>query len=1480
MADGGLVSLKLLVTGAKNLKVIKGFGRQNPYFNASMSHEPKVHKRSRTHTDGNDAPIWNEHIDFMLHRFEGASLHFDIRSDIPSDALIGVCDILVSDIIQNAEGRPLAMAVKVSTGGELLAECTWSRRLTQNSNYEYDGSSVDEILNKMPQYKHHKCPVYVFGESGVGVSSICNLLKVALRQFCQELQCNRAVQEIISKNVSFFENETALPSPAEHAVLLYVYDVCDEKSLEGAIARQKRGSSFPSTYLVGNKMDLEYWRQVPVAKGEAMARAMKAKFCEVSALSGQHIDHLLDVVLCKVFPSVFQEEGIRYLLSAIRTERDDRKVGELLQLAVNELEHIPPKHVGLGGIMSTDLSEGGISLGNVKKKAKKSKHSIDSTPARPSANSVPPPIGDPHLLRGAPSPQVPSAPRRGSGPPRSPPRGLLKARSKREETEEITRQALDRLRNQQAETLEISGFDSRARRQGKQFAPPPPPPKVAQSPFLPPPGMAAPAPPASQAFDAFMPSPSPSAAPASSDDMFNLLQEMGDINILAGGDAGGGVGAPEAPSDDFADFVTDGINYKLKEEEEEEEEEECEESDNNLAENSLAKMLLDDDDDYDEDEEVSDEDSYEDSVSICSSEDEVDEEPESAQAQQAQLQPTMRIDELQRVIDGVKSIMSENIDGVLARGDTLEDIERQAEELQASSGVFLRKSTVRIQKRMRLFRVLCCCAWCSEVCTYCKNDCLSDTKTCWKGFLTRTGELLGDIIGLFTKKGLMDNVLADNENAFQTLAKLLAYLIDMHLDEEVVVNRIYYCLIGVWVDFLNWACSYMVVLSSTLVLILPSFFTLLIVRTATIEKESKAFGVRQEAIRVEKKEESAIRWVRIVLRSLPMTFFLLALPYLLVFRIFPTVDNDTIKMYLVLYFVGVIVLQLLGSVRSYYSWKSKDVKPPKAPTMYYREEIPASLLSKLNCFSNSESGHKKLTAGDHLSMNEADKKFITKKTPIPSAANKFNYTQTANIMELASLSLEFFQMATFSMQNNPYTASEEAPTSMPTMSPSASGVTVTGASTEDKFWGTTVFESVYVNFPVGSDLSYIIMWSSVGLVALLMVVFSTQFLFELRRYGCLMRKVKDKDKARDSFFYSFTGAIVYGHGNPNNISDNMRLLVATLSDGLFLVISLQLLQVFACDYSSADSVATLRADPSIVCWEGQHATLAVAALISYAFYVPLSIMITPMLLEAPRPDDGTQDTGGGVTYAKLYLMTINVVKSVMLLVGVLGPQGVFPVVISSTIASYVLGNITYFWFRSSVKSLKDPNSKVNYFTTMQPCNVAFINYWKAASYTAAVMSAVVVAVAHELDSEEFPMSMLTTVLLATWGGIILCFATAYYLFHRETSSRSHLLDELINYPFFWRDLKEEVNGTVDEKPDSECLWLMTPQVGHDQRSIPGFDVSPWHDSLAKKASLNSEIESSASPLNPMTGTLSNASVVTYDGDRSSFSWKVMHRNEY
>ena len=229
--------------------------------------------------------------------------------------------------------------------------------------------------------------------------------------------------------------------------------------------------------------------------------------------------------------------------------------------------------------------------------------------------------------------------------------------------------------------------------------------------------------------------------------------------------------------------------------------------------------------------------------------------------------------------------------------------------------------------------------------------------------------------------------------------------------------------------------------------------------------------------------------------------------------------------------------------------------------------------------------------------------------------------------------------------------------------------------------------------------------------------------------------------------------------------------------------------------------------------------IAVAALSCYAFYVPLSIMITPMLLEAPRPEDPNVPSGGGVTYLKLYLMAINVIKSIMLLVTVLGPQTIVTTVLSSTVSSVVLGAMTLTWFYMNKLESKP------YSAELHPCNIAFINYWKAASYTASVVSAIIISIAYNSSQSAFPINSLTGVLVASWVLIIVVFSALCYIYYSNTKDRSKLVDELIQYPFYWRDLKDTLHISSLE---GRVVWFDQPEL-ESKLQIPGYKQSPWLD---------------------------------------------------
>ena len=56
-----------------------------------------------------------------------------------------------------------------------------------------------------------------------------------------------------------------------------------------------------------------------------------------------------------------------------------------------------------------------------------------------------------------------------------------------------------------------------------------------------------------------------------------------------------------------------------------------------------------------------------------------------------------------------------------------------------------------------------------------------------------------------------------------------------------------------------------------------------------------------------------MRWVRIILRSLPMAGYLLALPCWLVWRVFPGAKGRTVTAGLAAYLAGIVLLQVTDS---------------------------------------------------------------------------------------------------------------------------------------------------------------------------------------------------------------------------------------------------------------------------------------------------------------------------------------------------------------------------------------------------------------------------------------------------------------------------------------------------------------------------------------------------------------------------------------
>lgn len=193
--------------------------------------------------------------------------------------------------------------------------------------------------------RHEETAVLLLGDGGAGKRTIKLLLERSIDLIVQFVNDKNGVCLIPDAkklmNVSVIE-PGSLPAAnyARKVVLLYVYDVCSEESLSNLVTLnntvlEKNPSLRSSTRcLVGNKIDLEYWRRVSVGAGLEAAAAIFASFVEMSAHSGQHVDYVLDVVLKCCFSRLMDCSLVTKLLKVISSAEDD-KLTEIARMVEN-----------------------------------------------------------------------------------------------------------------------------------------------------------------------------------------------------------------------------------------------------------------------------------------------------------------------------------------------------------------------------------------------------------------------------------------------------------------------------------------------------------------------------------------------------------------------------------------------------------------------------------------------------------------------------------------------------------------------------------------------------------------------------------------------------------------------------------------------------------------------------------------------------------------------------------------------------------------------------------------------------------------------------------------------------------------------------------------------------------------------------------------------------------------------------------------
>lgn len=606
-------------------------------------------------------------------------------------------------------------------------------------------------------------------------------------------------------------------------VVFYLYDICDKKSYDYILgltggfqeACEKNGYNADiSNYVIGNKIDLEYWRQVKVSAGLELSKKVSsstskaatsafiiaiddggAKFdtsvydyFEISAFTGQHIDYLSDIIMRTMLSKDVLKRiraTVRYALSSgSDTERSVSESGrgvptaDMLLRKKKNVSSVsePPADADDDAFMSElkALDEALDEVGASVKREIKSQNELLSD------------IG-----------------------------GSTDQTDNFASYDRLKRNA--RVKGQRGGILQLSGSldGSRGRgelvraRQRSQAQPREPP----------------------RAWDH-----APAAQPLQREMMLEPTHP--DYPIAP---SGGGPGIPLPPPPPApapvagAPRAVDGFNFADAENELNMELAELKVS---LKIDSKGMEAMQKETDL---EEAGEDDKWE----LDELENAISEGEEESSDDEEKLVPVPALKTTKKKFmpteeqksQETQPIVKTIIEPVIVISEKFERIAADSDRLSLEAAQYKKKSSGLVS-----VKVLCCC--CCIIISRCMQQVYSSSVSA----CVTVGNWCKSFV---PKKGLFDNVLADTENAFQTLAKCLKYLTDTtsllkHPEQWndlllLCVAPLVY-IMDTTLEVFYIGLSYVVVILSTVALILPSFFTLLIVRTNVVEKESKAFG--------------------------------------------------------------------------------------------------------------------------------------------------------------------------------------------------------------------------------------------------------------------------------------------------------------------------------------------------------------------------------------------------------------------------------------------------------------------------------------------------------------------------------------------------------------------------------------------------------------------------------------------------------------
>ena len=418
---------------------------------------------------------------------------------------------------------------------------------------------------------------------------------------------------------------------------------------------------------------------------------------------------------------------------------------------------------------------------------------------------------------------------------------------------------------------------------------------------------------------------------------------------------------------------------------------------------------------------------------------------------------------------------------------------------------------------------------------------------------------------------LIDNVFGDLENMFYLLSDLIYAVMMKPMDGlcDFIWNLF---------RFIAWFIVYPLVFAVAMIVILPSCFFLLIVRMSKIESDTKQVAIRQDIIENETCCQRMVRLINQLIRASFMFGLLTVYPLVVVYIIIPKGGHGdgVVLTSIGSYLIMILALQIFGTYRGLKSFNAK---------------------------------HK------YTKLKGKNSEF---------KPQRFLWN-IGSLWAVLMVIYEINQMALFAFHtiNSVEETMEEIEDSNDTMI-KLENERLIALNAKLK----SVFESISFltlsNLEKIPVLEYYVVFG-MCCVGILILFFMVRFVFELRTYAQYKRIECDEEKAREYYFHSFVGTIIYGHGRLENVSKFSAKIVSIISDVAFLGICEKLILILVCNPSENQQSFLVLDGEETVCWKGKHQHYAAICLVLIGYYIPLSTMIAPMFDEVPGQDDEEEE---------------------------------------------------------------------------------------------------------------------------------------------------------------------------------------------------------------------------------------------------------------